>query len=119
MRGLKALSRKLAESALESLELPHNSLTVSRVESGLLHTLIREWGTLSYEFSLNKPLQTQQPNIEDSGDRLQLEGIFRAHCYFGLKKLTKTQDSLQHLKCNASYGSSTKALEFLLSELEL
>ena len=42
--------------------------------------------------------------------------LIKAHCYFGLKPNSSTQDSLQHLKCDC--GGSTGVLKFLLEELE-
>jgi hypothetical protein len=110
-QGLKALSRKLAESALEALGFPDSSEQISDVENSLLRTMIHEWGTKSYEFKLERESNSKQNKKPES--------IFRAHCYFGLKADSTSQDSLPHLKCYTSCGGSLEALKFLLAELKL
>ncbi|MEM8723604.1 MAG: hypothetical protein AAGE84_30715 [Cyanobacteria bacterium P01_G01_bin.39] len=80
-------------------------------EVAALRTLIKEWGTKSYEFSLEKEEEKKELNKKSKYNRL-----IKAHCYFGLKPNSPTQDSLQHLKCDC--GSSTSVLKFLLRELE-
>ena len=120
VKGLQALSRKLAESALETLDF--SDLTqCNRVENAILHTLIKEWGTKSYEFSLEKvPAQHQKLEAESSTKPPELDKLFKAHCYFGLKSDSRTQDAFQHLKCyDSGYGGSTLALDFVLRELGL
>lgn len=108
MRGLQALSKELASSALRSLDIEKTSELVGSVENALLRTLIREWGTRSYEFSLNRMSKSS-----DGGGE-----IFRAHCYFAVGKSSSPQDSFQHLHCfTQDYGGSGQALRFLLSEL--
>ncbi|WP_319422995.1 hypothetical protein [Pleurocapsa sp. FMAR1] len=106
VKGLKALSGKLAESILESVGIT-DDLNKSLAEVAALRTLIKEWGTKSYEFSLEK---------EDLNKKSRYNRLIKAHCYFGLKPNSSTQDSLQHLKCDC--GGSTGALKFLLGELE-
>lgn len=102
VRGLQALSQHIAKSVLSKLHLDDDTESMSNVEDAILLTMIKEWGTKSYEFSLDRGL----------------EGLFRAHCYFGLKPNSKTQDSLQHFKCYSMYyGGSTGVLNFLLKEL--
>ena len=109
MRGLQALSRQLANSALKSLNIQETSETISLVENALLRTLIQEWGIKSYEFSLDK--------VNNSNGKS--EKLFRAHCYFANGSSSSPQDSLQHLRCfTGDYGGSTQALKFLLSELK-
>ncbi|NJL40351.1 MAG: hypothetical protein HC899_29105 [Leptolyngbyaceae cyanobacterium SM1_4_3] len=109
MRGLQALSKQLASSALSSLKIQETAELVSSVESSLLRTLIQEWGTKSYEFSLDGVPETENKRI----------GLFRAHCYFANGPSPSPQDSLQHLHCfTGNYGGSSQALNFLLSELE-
>ncbi len=118
VKGLQVLSRHLAKSALETLELPHESELVSQVESALLRTLIKEWGTKSYEFGLAREHTLRDADSGDSERKVQSEELFKAHCYFGLKPESKTQDSLQHLKCYSGYANgSTSVLKFLLTEL--
>lgn len=108
MRGLQALSKELAASALRSLNLEKTAERVMSVENALLKTLIKEWGTRSYEFSLNKLSNGEEQDKE----------VFRAHCYFALGKSSSPQDSFQHLLCyTKEYGGSGQALRFLLSEL--
>ncbi len=108
MRGLQALSKELASSALSSLNIQETPEKNGLVEKALLRTLIQSWGAKSYEFSLNKIATSIAKDKE----------IFRAHCYFSLGASSSSQDSLQHLHCfTKDYGGSGKALQFLLSEL--
>lgn len=124
-KGLKGLSRTLAEAALDSLEsvFPHDPQKLSQVETAILHTLIREWGTKSYEFSLKEVLETVNSDAainsfdDNTQKKAKAETLFRVHCYFGLNPLSKTQDSLQHLKCYKECGGSVGVLRFLLAEL--
>ncbi|MBD2013515.1 hypothetical protein H6F96_05760 [Microcoleus sp. FACHB-53] len=117
--GLQALARKLAESALERLGQPDNFEQIGHVENALLRTLIKEWGTKSYEFSLDRKPNLSEASSQDTDNQPKLENLFKAHCYFGLKR-DSTQDSLQHLKCHSRYyGGSTGVLKFLLRELGL
>jgi hypothetical protein len=125
-KGLKGLSRTLAEAALDSLEyvFPHDPQKLNQVETAILHTLIREWGTKSYEFSLKKTLNTANVNsdsisFDEDAQKTQTEALFRVHCYFGLNPFSKNQDSLQHLKCYKECGGSVGVLRFLLAELGL
>ncbi|QLE60019.1 hypothetical protein FD725_31850 (plasmid) [Nostoc sp. TCL26-01] len=108
MRGLQALSKHLAQTALNVLNLEETPKLVNTVENALLRTLIHDWGLKSYEFSLD--------NIsEDNG---KSKGIIRSHFYFSNGNL-KHQDSFQHLSCFLeNYGGSVQALKFLLSELQ-
>jgi hypothetical protein len=119
VRGLQALAQKLAESALERLGCPDDVEQISHVENALLRTLIKEWGTKSYEFSLDRKPNLIEASSQDTDNKPKLENLFKAHCYFGLKQ-DSTQDSLQHLKCHSRYyGGSTGVLNFLLRELGL
>jgi hypothetical protein len=106
VHGLEALTAALTDASLAALGLDLSSVSKDAVEAALLRTLIQEWGTNSYEFSLDLR--------EPSGE---VQKVFRAHCYFGLRPLLHTQDSLQHLKCYASYGGGQAALRFLLEHL--
>ncbi|MDZ8034998.1 hypothetical protein [Nostoc sp. DedSLP04] len=127
VRGLQALSQKLAHSVLNILGLSGEQEKISNAEDAILFTLIKDWGTKSYEFELDRELI---PNEIKTGilianeieteilTEVKLKQIIKAHCYFGLKPNSKTQDSLQHLKCYSGYyGGSTRVLEFLLKEL--
>ena len=53
---------------------------------------------------------------EELNKKSKYNRLIQAHCYFGLKPNSPTQDSLQHLKCDC--GGSTGVLKFLLRELE-
>ncbi|NTW19276.1 MAG: hypothetical protein HGA42_06540 [Nostocales cyanobacterium W4_Combined_metabat2_030] len=114
VRGLQALSEKLAESVLQKLGLVGDSGKMSDAEDAIVLTLIKEWGTKSYEFSLGRELTAIEMET-DEPKKVKIESVIKAHCYFG-EESDKTQDSLQHIKC---YGGSTSVLEFLLKELEL
>lgn len=69
----------------------------------ILRTLLREYGTLSYEFALES----------ETGDK-----IFRSHCYFGQKPNFNSPDSFPHLRVFTTWQSDTDVLEFLLSHTE-
>ena len=107
LAGLQALSKHLAKTAMNVLSHENDPSILSQVEGELLKTLMKDWGTTSYEFSLDELIE----------DRSKKEKIFKAFCHFGLGK--EDIDSLQHLKCYAQYGNSTGALNFLLKELEI
>ena len=108
-QGLQALSHRLAQAVAESLNFEEDSKKINIAEDALIGTLIKDWGTKSYEFSLDEII-----DIDDSeattGKKTQSEKLFKAHCYFGLKPNSTTQDSLQHLQCYSSYGASTGIL---------
>ena len=123
--GLEALSTELAKSSLQAMGISINTKNLHDVENALLRTLIKEWGTKSYGFSLERKalfdessLSTNQTKIE-SESQTKIKKLFKAHCYFGLKPNSKTQDLLQHLYCYPKFGVSTGALNFLLNELGL
>ena len=109
--GLQALSHRLATSALNAIDSDgnrnHDNSQQKLVESAILKTLIQDWGSKAYEFSLERFY----------GDEGESDKVFRAYCTFGLRKDLKTEDALQHLKCYAEYGNSLGALEFLLKEM--
>lgn len=106
VEGLLALAKKIAKSVCNDLFKKEKLNDIEKVkllnnaENSVLKTLIHEWGTKSYEFSL------------DYGSKK----IFKAHCYFGLKPDSKTQDRFPHFKSFQSYGGPYKALDFLLRE---
>ncbi|WP_235006819.1 hypothetical protein [Calothrix rhizosoleniae] len=116
VRGLQALSQKLTQSVLSAIGIRDDSEKMNNAENAILWTLIKEWGTKSYEFSLHKEFASS--NVE--GENLQNEHLIKAHCYFRFKPNSKTQDCLQHLKCYSGYyGGSTGVLNFILRELGL
>lgn len=117
VKGLQALSEKLASSVLNKLGLVGDPEKMSNAEDAILLTLIKEWGTKSYEFQLDRELTGDEIDT-DKLKKDKLKPIIKAHCYFGLKPNSTTQDSLRHLKCYSGYyGGSTSVLEFLLKEL--
>ncbi|MBW4511388.1 MAG: hypothetical protein KME64_33485 [Scytonematopsis contorta HA4267-MV1] len=115
VRGLQALSHHIAKSVVNTLDLDDDVEKISNVEDAILLIMIKEWGTKSYEFSLD----TEVVLSDTEAERFK-KYLFKAHCYFGLKPNSKTQDSLQHLKCYSGYyGGSTSVLDFLLNEFGL
>ena len=68
----------------------------------ILRTLLREFGALSYEFSLG----------DKDGNRL-----FRAHNYFGLKPETTSADSFPHSRVFTTWQNDLDQLHFLLHHL--
>jgi hypothetical protein len=70
---------------------------VEDIDQTIVMTILRDLGTLSYEFVMH---EGNQP-------------IFRAHNYFGLKKASGSADSFAHHKLFLSVGELTQ-LEFLL-----
>ncbi|MCB2167589.1 MAG: hypothetical protein KQI78_08010 [Deltaproteobacteria bacterium] len=111
--GLLSLSNKIAESVVSDIEeamRPQEKLRnrlrrrylIERAENTIIKTLIKDWGTKSYEFRL----QTEDENL------------FRAHSYFGLKPHGNTQDCFPHFKAYRESGGAYKAIEFLLNEME-
>lgn len=126
IRGLQALTRELAKSAVSELpDLIQKQADLHSVETALLRTLIKEWGTKSYEFSLSKlPLLDVENNAangksKDSqiAEKKKTETIFRSHCYFGAKPESQNPDALQHLYSYFKDGGSTNALRFIMQEL--
>ncbi|MEE3716835.1 hypothetical protein V2H45_08760 [Tumidithrix elongata RA019] len=114
IRGLQALARQLAYSALDSLNIEKKPEVIKSVESSLLRTLIQEWETKSYEFSLDEITESELSELSNDNRK----SLFRAHCYFANGISNSPQDALQHLNCFVKdYGGSSKALSFLLSEL--
>jgi hypothetical protein len=117
VRGLQALSQQIAHSVLNILGLSGDPEKISNAEDAILLTLIKEWGTKSYEFELDRELMANEIEKQIL-KKVKLKHLMKAYCYFGLKPNSKTQDSLQHLKCYSGYyGGSTGVLEFLLKEL--
>jgi len=113
-RGLQALSKELAKSAIESLgiDIMEDFGKFSNVENAILKTLIHNWGTKSYEFRLDRLNKISQ-------DEIKKELIFKAHCYFGAKLESESPDALMHLLCYREYGGSAGILGFLINEIEL
>ncbi|MFG6107678.1 hypothetical protein U2F10_35980 [Leptothoe sp. EHU-05/26/07-4] len=119
LKGLVALADALATSALDSL-LEHDDLSIEldseseemaqeTLKTRLLKTLIKDWGAMAYEFSLDRY----------ENDKSRKEKVFRAFCNFGLREDLETEDAFQHLKCFSEYGNSNGALKFLLQEMAM
>ena len=108
LKGLQALAKHLATSTLTSLNIADQSPEHDVVEAALLKTIIKDWGTKAYEFSLDR--------WEDGKSRRVK--LFKAYCNFGLRTELKNEDALLHLKCYSQYGNSNGALDFLLRELD-
>jgi len=104
VEGLAKLTRKLAESASGAVGIQAER-DIRKIDRALLRTMIRDWGTNSYEFSIDR---------RDAG---KYGKLFRAHCYFGLRPELENEDSLQHLMCSLAYGGSKSAQEFILGHL--
>jgi len=119
VRGLQALSKQLAKSAIESLGLEEleDSPKFSDVENAILRTIIQEWGTKSYEFRLDRQDIITDNKIAKKEQKKEF--IFKAHCYFGAKPKSEQPDALIHLHCYMEYGGSIGVLDFLLKEIEL
>lgn len=73
----------------------------AKFDEVVLRTLIREYGALSYEFSLEK-------------DGKQ---VFRAHTYFGLKENSNSADRFPHLKLFISRRDDLEQLDFITDYL--
>jgi hypothetical protein len=109
IKGLQALSKHLAITALESLGLEQSEAAKKQdiVESAILKTLMKDWGSKSYEFSLDRFIN----------DKKEKAKVFRAHCNFGFRQELGNEDSFLHLKCYSEYGNSIGSLKFLLQEM--
>ena len=112
VEGLLGLARRLATAVINEIEGrpttrrlqpgSRRARLIEQAENQIIKTLIKDWGTKSYEFRLL------------DGD----EKIFRAHSYFGLKPEHHTQDRFSHFKAYLKYGGAYKAIEFLLDEMD-
>lgn len=103
--GLLSLAEAIAKSIIDDVfgnirSNKRKKELLERAKSTILRTLIHKWGAKSYEFSLSK----------------DKEKLFRAHCYFGFKPTSSTQDRFPHFKSFKSYGGAFGALNFLLEE---
>jgi len=69
----------------------------------ILRTLLREFGSLSYEFSLE--------------DRFKRK-LFRAHSYFGVKPNSTSPDSFAHLNVFTTWQDDLRQLQFILDHMD-
>lgn len=102
--GILALAKTIRKNVQEQLwSLYSYSLPdPSNFDNLILQTLIREYGALSYGFTL----------------KLDDEVLFSAHSYFGLKPEQKDPDSLVHMIFTYSKQGTLDQLKFLLSEVK-
>jgi hypothetical protein len=112
LNGLEILANKLGRVAvgLSKPGIDQSEELILKVQRALLQTIIKDWGPVSYEFSLEKH-QSSNPT------KKKIERIFRGHAYFGSHPDADTPDSLRHILCFSDFGGSTTAKVFLLKEL--
>jgi len=102
--------RRLAYTIRRSIELELNTGYGSGLpepeafDEVILRTLIREFGAVSYEFSLE----------DNAGNKL-----FRAHSYFGSKPEASSPDSFPHLHVYTMWRDDLGQLGFLLDQLRV
>jgi len=101
--GILHLARTVRSSIQQELQTKHGQgmpdpCTFDEV---IMRTLIREFGTLSYEFSL------------EEGQSV----VFRAHSYFGLRPQSNSRDRFPHLKLHTSRRHHLDQMGFLLNHL--
>lgn len=99
--GIRRLANAIRRSISADFETRRHTTgqpDPDRLEEVVLRTLLREFGTLSYEFSL------------ETGE----EKVFRAHTYFGLKPDTSSPDSFPHLNIFTNWRDDLEQLHFLL-----
>lgn len=104
--GLQSLAREVSKSALVAAGHPATNRELDQAEPRVLLTLIKEWGTKSYEFSVD----LRRPDPLDKKRKCQMRG----HCYFGNGK--DGEDSFPHVHCYDDSGGSHEALSFLRRE---
>lgn len=106
--GVRTLTHAFAVSAASAIDKKDDSKAISAIERALLRTFIREWGTVSYEFELNKnPTAPEEKSIK----------VFRDHVYFGERDQDAGPDGLPHCKCFQQWGGSNGVLNFILEHL--
>ena len=102
--GIRRLAHTIRRSVEQELNVNHD-LELPDPEDFdevILRTLIREFGTLSYEFSLEN----------QNGDRL-----FRTHSYFGMKPNSTSSDTFPHVNVYTTWRDDLGQLRFLLQHL--
>lgn len=102
-RGIYHLAltiRKSVQNELAKLKVPMPD--PPHFDEVILRTLIKQFGPLSYQFSLTK----------NSGEKL-----FRSHAYFGFKPESSMPDKVQHLLVMSQFGSDLEQLQFLLENM--
>lgn len=102
--GIKKLANTIRRSVEEELRQSyhHDLKDPFHFDEVILRTLIREFGALSYEFTLSNTTG---------------ENIFRAHTYFGMKPGNASSDSFPHLHVFVTWSDAIKQLNFLLENI--
>lgn len=102
--GIRHLANMIRQSVeREMLSVFHQSLPQPyRFDEVILRTLIREFGTLSYELSLRRT----------EGDKL-----LRAHCYFGLRQERSSPDIFPHVRFFSNWRDVADQFTFLVDNL--
>lgn len=97
--GIEHLAKTIRQAVQDELITVYDTHLPEpeRIDEVILRTLIREYGTLSYEFNL----VGSQP-------------IISAHVYFGTKKNSQLQDSFPHVRLTDSKITDLAQLKFLL-----
>lgn len=101
--GILDFARLIRGSIEKELKARHgiDIPDVEGIDQAIVMTILRDLGTLSYEFVMH------EGNLP----------VFRAHNYFGLKKLSQSADSFSHHKLFLSVGELAQ-LEFLLRHVK-
>ena len=98
--GIRRLAQTLRRAVEQHASSRHSALPQpEEVDEVLLRTLIKEFGTVSYEFQL----------MPRGGSPL-----FWAHAYFGAKPGSHSPDQFPHLSFRSSAGGDLDQLRFLL-----
>lgn len=96
--GIRSLTNALAKAAAEIMGVTDPDL-IREVERRLLHVILTQWGTKSYEYKLDKLTGAAKQTMA------------RMHVVFGLG--SSGSDGFQHLTTWRTYGGSHEALRFL------
>jgi hypothetical protein len=102
--GIRRLAYTIRSSIERELDTEHHLRLPDpeNFDEVILRTLLREFGALSYELSLEN----------EDGDKL-----FRTHNYFGLKPKASSSDSFPHSRIFTTWRDDLGQLEFLLDHL--
>jgi hypothetical protein len=101
--GIRSLANTIRRAIEEELRLEHDIILPEGdwFDEVILRTLIREYGTLSYEFSL------EQEN----------ELLFRSHTYFGQRRNMDSPDKFPHMNLHTTKRGDLEQISFLLDYL--
>lgn len=102
VRGIKHLARTISLAVIRKMDITNLSRgELNQIEETVLRTLIREFGTKSYEFSL-----------ETKSDK-----IMKAHFYFGTRPEIPGPDTFPHVNCFTSWRHDKEQFMFLLRHI--